>query len=105
MTIVATDAIPIKSYASKYDSVHLFIDQKSKFCTIIFGLENDGAKELAKYTVRVKKQYEIYGHNFGPVSLFLSFFVVASNVVTFLTRNVTKWDVTTFYGKKNMLTF
>ena len=61
--IVATDAIPIKSYGSKYDSVHLFIDQKSKFCTVIFGLKNDGAKELATYTVRVKKQYEIYGHN------------------------------------------
>ena len=61
--IVATDAIPIKSYGSKYDSVHLFIDQKSKFCTIIFGLKNDGAKELATYTIRVKKQYEIYGHN------------------------------------------
>ena len=43
--------------------------------------------------------------NTGPVSLFLSFFVVASNVVTFLTRNVTKWDVTTFYGKKNATTF
>ena len=28
--IVATDAIPIKSYGSKYNSVHLFIDQKSK---------------------------------------------------------------------------
>ena len=52
--IVATDAIPIKAYGSKFDSVHLFIDQKSKFCTIIFGFKNDGAKELATYTVRFK---------------------------------------------------
>ena len=62
-----------------------------------------------EYDRTIKFQIDHQNHrkseNQGPVSLFLSFFVVASNVVTFLTRNMTKLDVTTFYGKKNTTTF
>ena len=60
--IVATDAVPIKAYGANYDSVHLFIDALSGFCTIIFGHKTDGSKELASHTERVRKQYERYGH-------------------------------------------
>ena len=60
--IVATDAVPIKTYGANYDSVHLFIDALSGYCTVIFGHKKDGSKELAEYTERVRKQYERYGH-------------------------------------------
>ena len=60
--IVATDDVPIKTYGANFESLHLFIDALSGFCTIIFGHKTDGSKELASHTERVRKQYERYGH-------------------------------------------
>ena len=60
--IVATDAVPIKTYGANFESVHLFIDALSGYCTVIFGHKTDGSKELASHTERVRKQYERYGH-------------------------------------------
>ena len=60
--VVATDAVPIKTYGANFDSVHQFIDALSGYCTVIFGHKTDGGKELAAYTERVRKQYQRYGH-------------------------------------------
>ena len=39
--VVATDAIPIESYGTSYDSVHLFIDSLSGYCRVLL----DGCRQ------------------------------------------------------------
>ena len=54
--------VSFKTYGASFDSVHLFIDALSGYCTVIFGHKTDGSKELAAYTERVRKEYQRHGH-------------------------------------------
>ena len=65
--IVTTDSVNIKSYGSTYDVVHLYIDEHSKYISVIFGKRNDAAENFTNNIKRIIQFYKKFNHTIKSV--------------------------------------
>ena len=65
--IVTTDSVNIKSYGSTYDVVHLYIDEHSKYMSVIFGKRSDAAENFTNNIKRIIQFYKKFNHTIKSI--------------------------------------